>query len=43
MKVIPTDIPGVNVIEPDIYKDERGYLFESYNSILFNFQQNIFS
>lgn len=31
MKVIPTTIPEVKLIEPEIFKDERGFFFESYN------------
>ena len=31
MKVIETAIPGVLVVEPTIFGDDRGYFFESYN------------
>ncbi len=31
MKVTKTFLDGVLIIEPDIYKDIRGYFFESYN------------
>ena len=31
MNVIEQSIPGVYVIEPDIFKDDRGYFFESFN------------
>ena len=31
MKVIKTDIEGVVIIEPRIFKDARGYFFESYS------------
>lgn len=31
MEVIKTDIEGVVIIQPRIFKDERGYFFESYN------------
>lgn len=31
MEVIKTAIPGVFVIEPKIFGDERGYFFESFN------------
>ncbi len=31
MNVIPTDIPGVLIIEPKVFYDPRGYFFESYN------------
>ncbi len=31
MKVIPTDIPDVLVIEPRVFGDERGFFFESFN------------
>lgn len=36
MKVIETKIPGLLVIEPQVYKDERGYFYESYNQARFN-------
>ncbi|MDO8970403.1 MAG: dTDP-4-dehydrorhamnose 3,5-epimerase family protein, partial [Saprospiraceae bacterium] len=26
-----TPIPGLLVFEPAVYRDERGYFFESYN------------
>ncbi len=32
MNVARTAIEGLLVIEPDIYRDERGYFFESFNS-----------
>jgi len=31
MKVTPLDIPDVLLIEPNIFKDDRGYFFESFN------------
>ena len=31
MEVIKTDIEGVVIIEPGIFKDARGYFFESYS------------
>ena len=31
MEVIKTDIEGVVIIEPRIFKDARGYFFESYS------------
>ncbi len=36
MKVIPTAIPDVFVIEPKVFGDERGYFFESYNAKVFS-------
>lgn len=32
MNVIRTDIEGVVVIEPQVFGDERGYFFESFNA-----------
>ena len=32
MKVIDTDIAGVKIIEPDIFRDARGYFCETYNA-----------
>lgn len=31
MNVIETNIPGVLIIEPRVFKDARGYFFESYS------------
>jgi dTDP-4-dehydrorhamnose 3,5-epimerase len=31
VKVIPTLLDGVLIIEPDVFADERGYFFETYN------------
>lgn len=31
MNVIKTDIEGVVIIEPSLFKDDRGYFFESFN------------
>jgi len=36
MKVIPLKIPEVKVIEPDLFEDERGFFYESYNQQKFN-------
>ena len=32
MKVLKTKFPGLLIIEPDVFSDERGYFFESYNN-----------
>ena len=31
MKIIPTDIPDVLIIEPKVFGDSRGFFFESFN------------
>lgn len=31
MKIIPTEIPDVVVLEPKVFGDERGFFMESYN------------
>ncbi len=31
MKVLPTPLPGVVVIEPQVFGDARGFFYESYN------------
>lgn len=31
MEIIKTEIPGVLIVEPTVYGDERGYFFESFN------------
>lgn len=35
MKVIPTDLPGVLIIEPKVFSDERGFFYESFNAKAF--------
>ena len=35
MNLIKTDIPDVLVIEPDVFSDERGFFYESYNKLRF--------
>ena len=32
MKITPTDLPDVLLIEPKIFRDERGFFFESFNA-----------
>ena len=36
MKVTPTRIPDVLIIEPKVFGDERGFFFESFNQKAFN-------
>jgi len=31
MKVIPTEIPEVLIIEPNVFGDQRGFFYESFN------------
>lgn len=31
MNITDTNIPDVKIVEPDIFKDQRGYFFESWN------------
>jgi dTDP-4-dehydrorhamnose 3,5-epimerase len=31
MKVIETSLPGVLILEPEVFGDERGFFFESYS------------
>jgi len=31
MKITETGLDGLLIIEPDVYEDQRGYFFESYN------------
>lgn len=30
MKIVPTALPGVLLLEPDVYRDERGFLLETF-------------
>lgn len=39
MEIIKTDIEGVVIIEPRIFKDARGYFFESYSQR--EFEENV--
>jgi dTDP-4-dehydrorhamnose 3,5-epimerase len=32
MRVIPTDLPGLVVVEPDVHRDARGYLLETFHA-----------
>ena len=32
MKFMPSTLPGVVIIEPDVYEDERGWFMESFNA-----------
>ncbi len=32
MKVVPTDLPGVLVVEPTVFRDPRGFFFETYHA-----------
>ncbi len=36
MKIIPTDLPEVLILEPRVFGDERGFFMESYNRRGFN-------
>jgi dTDP-4-dehydrorhamnose 3,5-epimerase len=36
MKVSPTNIPDVLIIEPKVFGDNRGFFFESFNQQAFN-------
>jgi len=50
MKIYQTEFPGLLLIEPKVFEDDRGYFFESYNKLKFeseglnlNFVQDNFS
>jgi dTDP-4-dehydrorhamnose 3,5-epimerase len=36
MKIIPTNIPDVLIIEPKVFGDDRGFFYESFNQKLWN-------
>jgi len=36
MKIQDSKLPEVKIIEPDVYEDDRGYFFESFNQKKFN-------
>ena len=31
MRFLPTSLPGVIIVEPDVYQDERGFFLETYH------------
>lgn len=35
MKAIPTSLPGVLILEPKVFGDDRGFFLESYNTKVF--------
>ena len=40
MEIIKTNIPGVLIIEPRVFKDSRGYFFESFSQREFDERTN---
>jgi dTDP-4-dehydrorhamnose 3,5-epimerase len=36
MKLLPTSLPGVVLMEPTVFSDERGWFFESFNEARFH-------
>ena len=36
MKIISTEIEDLFIIQPEIFSDDRGYFFESFNKKKFN-------
>ena len=36
MEIIKTELEGLLIIRPDVFEDERGYFFESYNQEKFH-------
>lgn len=41
MKVIPTKIPDVLIIEPQVFGDDRGFFLESFNARKFATETNV--
>ena len=33
MKVIETELPGVLIVEPQIFRDDRGYFYETWHKM----------
>ena len=31
MKILPTDLPGVLIVEPEVFRDTRGFFLETYH------------
>jgi len=42
MQIQETKLNGVFIITPDVFKDERGFFFESYNKNKYEFLNNTF-
>ena len=36
MKIVQTDLPGVLVLEPRVFHDDRGFFYELYNAERFD-------
>ena len=36
MKLVPTDLPGVVIVEPAVFADDRGWFMESFNEARFH-------
>lgn len=36
IRIVTTDLEGVLIIEPDVYRDQRGFFLESYNRRVFS-------
>ena len=41
MKLLPTDLPGVVVVEPKVFEDPRGFFMETWNERTFRDATNI--
>lgn len=41
MNIIKTEIEGVLILEPRVFKDERGYFFESYSKRVFDAEVSV--
>ena len=39
MKITNTKLPGIMLVEPKVFEDERGFFFESYHKRLFDEQE----
>ncbi len=35
MKITPTEIPDILIVEPQVFQDDRGFFYESYNQKAF--------
>jgi dTDP-4-dehydrorhamnose 3,5-epimerase len=41
MNVVPTELPGVLILEPKVFGDERGFFYESFNARAFEQETGI--
>jgi dTDP-4-dehydrorhamnose 3,5-epimerase len=41
MNIVPTELPGVLVIEPRVFRDDRGFFYEAFNAETFSAHRDV--